>query len=533
MAIEEKEPSLVSRRTFLKKTAAMGLGAAAISTLSACGASQATQSSQVKNWDKTADVVIIGAGGTGLVAAINASRAGAGKSVIILEKAAATGGSTSLSGAVIQAGGTKYEAQFKNVTDDSPDKHYQFYMQAAEGYVNPDLVKLLTDNAPAAVDWMVEQGEAIVGTYPVSYIPTVDEKYRLPRIHIPGKPGDNSSGGTIGNGKSHTDLMLKIAQSLGVEILLQTPATALITEDAKGVVGVKAQSNGKDITIKANKGVIIATSSFDHNKDMALAYSEQMLWEQETGMVVSAPTNTGDGIRMAMAIGADITGMGGTIGVPAVTIGTDGLSEGAQAVPGIWVNLQGQRFVDEASHYAYLIHSVFNQQSHLAWAVWDDKGRQLGGKLMGGALTGAWSDDLKAEISKGMVKTGNTPEELATAMGVNPKVLPVTIQKWNEDAKAGTDTVFGKTVFLSALETAPFYAAQITSMNLGSCGGLKINTQCQVLDVNGNVIPHLYAGGMAAGGFIGPYYPGSGTAILATVALGRISGENAAKETAV
>lgn len=529
MTNQEKELSLVSRRTFLKKTAAMGLGAATLATLTGCAPSQAGQSSQVKSWDKTADIVILGGGGAGLAAAISASKAGAGKSVIVIEKSAAVGGSTSLSGGVIQAAGTKYEAEFKKVTDDTPEKHYQFYLQTAEGYVDNDLVKLLTDNGPAAIDWMVEQGLTYVNTYAVSPNPMVEEQYRLPRIHVPGGQGTTAKSGT---GAQHIAVLDKVCKDLGLEILLQTAATNLVLDDAGNVVGVKADAGGKTLMVKANKAVIIATSSFDHDEEMCKAFSLQQLWELQTGVCYTAPTNTGDGIKMGMAVGADLMGMGGTIGVEAVTMGADPLAEGVTAVPGIWVNVQGQRFVNEASHYAYSVRAVFNQQAHKAWAIFDDKVRAMGGAVLGG-IWGAWSDDLKDEISKGKVVSANTLEELAAAIGVNPSQLPVTVAQWNEQVTAGEDKLFGKKVGLQALETGPFYASPVTSVNLGSCGGLKINTKCQVIDVEGKVIPHLYAAGMAAGGFIGPYYPGSGTAVLATVVLGRISGENATKETAV
>jgi fumarate reductase flavoprotein subunit len=172
---------------------------------------------------------------------------------------------------------------------------------------------------------------------------------------------------------------------------------------------------------------------------------------------------------------------------------------------------------------------VFNQQGHIAWAVIDDKVRQMGGALVGG-LFGGWSDDLKAEVEKGLLKTSDTLEGLAKEIGVNPIHLAKTVATYNEDCKAGTDTLLGKKEGLQALETGPFFAQRVLSWNLGSCGGLKVNAQCQVLDTNGKVIPHLYAVGMAAGGFIGPYYPGSGTAVLTTVVTGRIAGETAAKQ---
>jgi urocanate reductase len=514
------ETKIVSRRTFLKKTAAIGVGTAAAAAMIAC---TPTQSSNVPKWDKEVDVVVIGGGGAGLTAAISASKAGAGSSVLILEKAAVVGGSTSLSGGVIQAAGTKFESELSQETGDTPDLHLQFYTEAADGIANPDLLKLITEKAPAAIDWMVEQGLTYVSTYAVSTNPLVEEKYRLKRIHVPGGGGTTAKAGT---GAVHVSVLYDVVKGLGLEVMLETPVTSLVYDETSGVTGVKANDGSKDIYIKAKKGVVIATSSFDHNKDMARAFSAQQLWELESSLCAAAPTNTGDGIKLGMAVGADLAGMGGTIGVPFTSLGTN-LTEGMTVVPGIWVNVNGERFVNEASHYAFAMRAVFNQQSHTAWAIFDDKVRQMGGALVGG-LFGGWSDDLKAEVESGLLKTADTLENLATQIGVNSGALVRTFAQYNEDAKAGVDSLLGKKEGLQVMETGPYFAQRVLSWNLGSCGGLKVNSSCQVIDVNGNVIPHLFAAGMAAGGFIGPYYPGSGTAVLITVVTGRIAGDNVA-----
>lgn len=523
--MSENATNEMSRRSFLKTVGVLGGVAATSGLLAGC----APQKAAGVKWDKTADVVILGAGGAGLAAAISASKAGAGKSVIVLEKGAAVGGSTSISGGVIQAAGTKFEAQFKNVSDDTPEKHYQFYMQTGEGYVNPELVKQLTDNAPGAIDWMVGLGLNYVNTYAVSPNPMVEEQYRLPRIHVPAGQGDTAKSGT---GAQHIAVLEKTRTELGIEVLLNTSAKNLVMDDAGNVVGVKAEADGKTLMVKANKGVIIATSGFDRDVEMCKAFSLQQLWELETGVCYTAPGDTGDGIKMGMAAGAALAGMGGTIGVESVAMGADPLAEGVTPVPGIWVNLHGQRFVNEATHYAYSIRAVFNQEAHKAWAIFDDKVRAMGGAVLG-SIWGPWTDDLADEISKGKVFKADTLEELAAAIGVNAAQLPLTVAQWNEQATAGEDKLFSKKVGLQAFETAPFYATPVTSVNLGTCGGLKINTKCQVLNVFEQPIPHLYAAGMAAGGFIGPYYPGSGTAVLATVVQGRVSGEEVIKETAL
>lgn len=499
----------ITRRHFVKGAVVAG-GAAASTVLGGCQPN-AGPANMPKKWNKEADVVIVGAGGTGLTAAVEAGEAGS--SVIVLEKAPIAGGTTSLSGAIIQAAGTTYQKE-AGVENDTPEAHYKYWMQAAEGIADPDLVKVLADNAPGNIEWMVAHGlkyVAVIGVDPIPYI--TEPGLMVPRIHVP------DGAGTIGSGGVHTRVLLDSAEKVGVEILYDTPASALIFDPEKGVVGVKAQSGGNDLFVKAKKGVVLATSSFDHNKEMARAFSPQQLWALETGSCLCAKTNTGDGIKMAMDVGADLTGMGGTIGYYGVIAGT------VDGVPGIWVNKYGQRFVNEAGHYAFKIRAVFDQVGHLAWAVFDENVKKLGGQALGGL-----SEDLSEEIAAGTIKTGATLKELAAALGANGEQLEATVALWNRDAAAGKDTLFGKEVGLKPIDQGPFYAIQVTEMNLGSCGGVKINTSAQVIDVFGRVIPRLYAGGMNAGGLIGPYYPGSGTAVATTVCFGRIAGKNAAAE---
>jgi fumarate reductase flavoprotein subunit len=457
-------------------------------------------------------VVIVGGGGAGIVAAIEAANGGA--SVLVLEKAEVVGGTTSLSGAIIQAAGTEAQKAW-GVLGDTPERHYEYWITASEGQADPALVKVLADNAPKNIEWLIEQGLEYHSLGGVAPIPYIDPSLMVDRIHTPGPAGAQAA---VGNGgPNHVQPLYKVAQGKGAKFLLETPATALVRHPEKGVVGVKAESDGKVIYVKANKAVILATSSFDHNEEMARAFSLQQLWAIQTGLVASAPTDTGDGIKMAMEIGADLAGMGGTIGYPMPAIGS--------AAAGIWVNSNGQRFVNESGHYAFRSRAVFNQVLHVAWAVFDDKARETSAAALG------WSADLKTEIASGAVKTGETLAKLAEVLGVNATQLEETVAKWNKDVAAGKDTLYANAV-LGAVSKGPYYAAKVFEWNLGSHGGVKVNTSTQVIDVDGEVIPRLYAGGMVAGGFVGPYYPGSGTAVAITVCSGRIAGQNAAKEKA-
>jgi len=510
----------VTRRDFLKAAVATGAVAATAGSLSGCQ-QQAAYSPLPGKWDKEADVVIVGAGGTGLAAAIEAMDAGA--KVILLDKAAKAGGTTSLSGGVIQASGTSFQ-KAAGVENDNPENHFKYWMQASEGIADPNLVKVMADNAQANIEWLVAHGVNYVSVYGVDPIPYItDPALMVARIHVPAGQGDTAKPGT---GAVHVAALLDVVQKKGAELLFETPAAALIRDPEKGVVGVRAQSGGKDLFVKARRAVILATGSFDHNKEMARAFSPQQLWALDTGVCLCAPESTGDGIKMGMEIGADLAGMGGTIGYIGTSVGV------SPDMPGIWVNKYGQRFCNEAGHYAFVMRAVFDQEEHIAWAIFDENVKKLGGKAIGG-LFGAMSDDLSKEIAEGKVKTGATIQELATALGVNGEMLEATVAMWNRDAGAGKDTLFNKKKeLLKPLAQGPFYGIRVTEANLGSIGGLKINAQAQVVDVFGQVIPRLYAGGMVAGGFIGPYYPGSGTAVNSTVCFGRIAGKNAASEKA-
>lgn len=513
----------LNRRTFLRGTLIAGAAAASTSLLGACTPAQADQ---VK-WDEETDIVVIGGGGAGLAAAVEAAETGQAK-VIVLEKGLAVGGSTSISGGVIQAAGTSYQKEYAQVDSDTPAKHAECWLKEGEGLNDADLTTLLASQAPEAIEWMKAHGVDYVSVYGVSRLPMVADDLNVARIHVPAGKGTKAQSGT---GTVHIAALNDSAVKAGVDIRLETPVTALVM-DGKTVAGVKAEIDGEEKYIRAKRGVVIATGGIDQNKEMARRFAPQQYWELETGACACAPTNTGDGLVLGMSVGADLTGLGGTIGVPAITMGAATLNQEVPEVPGIWVNKFGQRFVDEASHYAYAMRAVFNQDEHIAWAIFDESVRKLGGAVLGG-IWGPWSDDLSAELESGRVIVGETVEDLAGKIGVNGSQLAATLNKWNEDmANGGEDTIFGKSEGKVAMDTAPFYAVKVTSVNLGNVGGLRINSKAEVIDVFGNPIPHLYAGGMAAGGFIGPYYPGSGTAVLATVVFGRIAGASAAANTA-
>lgn len=508
---------MVTRRDFVKGAAAGVVGLATVGLLGGC--SQESSSKTIK-WDKETDVVIVGGGGAGLAAALQAVTDGA--KVIVLEKAGITGGTSTLSGGVMQAAGTDAQKSFSKYKEDTPEKHYQLWLKAGEGYVDEELVRDMAYSAPEHIKWLTETlGIKFTSVYGHSTIPYVDQSLFADRIHV------YEGGGGIGGGSVLTKALLKAATDKGAEVEINTEATKLITNDAGEVIGVTAKQKDAEINIKANKGVILAAASIDHNEEMAKRLSPQQYWDITVQKnVLVAATNTGDGLRMAMEIGADVGGFGGTIDFCGKT--GNGTTNQNPTFPMFFVNKAGRRFVDEETTYAYHYRAIFEQEKQL-----DGSTYMIFGKSSLSATGSPWTvESVAKDVADKIVITANTIEKLAELIGVNPANLADALASWNSDVKKNKDNQFGRVQGLAPIE-GPFYAYKNTAFNLGSLGGCRINVDTQVLRPNGDVLPRLYAAGLNAGGWIGPYYPGSGTAIMGCVHWGRKAGASAAKMASV
>ncbi|MPW27027.1 FAD-dependent oxidoreductase [Alkalibaculum sp. M08DMB] len=500
---------MISRRDFIKGSVAGAVGVAAMGVLGGC--SQSTSSNNV-SWDKEVDVLIVGGGGTGLAAALQAVSDGA--NVLVLEKAGIAGGTTSYSGGVMQAAATKYQKEYTNFKDDSPENHFQLWLKAGEGFVDEELVKDLAYGAPEHIEWLTDIGIKFTSVYGHTHIPYVDESLFADRIHV------YEGGGGEGGGTVLIMAMLNAAIEKGAQIEYETEVTKLVTNDDGEVVGVIAKQGESEIKVKANKGVILAASSIDQNVEMAKDLSPQHHWDLTSQICLAAASDTGDGIRMAMEIGAAVSGFGGTIDFCGKTgAATDNR---IPLFPSYIVNKKGNRFVCEDATYAYHYRAIFQQEKQLDGPTYMIFGES---SLAGGA---PWTEESVAkDVAEGVVFKANTIEELAKLISVDSDNLVSTMEKWNKDMQNEKDTQFDRKTGLSPI-SGPFYAYKNVSFNLGSIGGVKINVDAQALKPNGDPIPGLYAGGMNAGGWIGPYYPGSGTAIIGLIHWGRKAGAHAA-----
>lgn len=503
----------VSRRDFLKGAAVSALGMAALGALPMNAAAE-------ENWDIETEVLVVGAGGTGVCAAAEAVNAGA--KVLILEKAGIAGGTTNFSGGVMQAAGTRFQKELTPYQDDTPDKHAALWIKAGEGLVDEELVTDLANGAPEHIHWLADEcGLKWTSLYGHCHIPYVDESLYADRIHV------YEGGGAAGSGGIFVQAVLKYATDKGAQITYNAEVTKLVTEGRK-VIGAEATIDGKAVRVKATKGVILCTASIDQNKEMAKQLSPQQYADLNTGVCMSAVTDTGDGIRMGMEIGADVMGFGGCIDFCGRTgAGTDNR---VPYMAAFIVNQKGFRFVCEDATYAYHYRAIYQQTQQLEGPTYMVFGTSsIANPSVVESGYASWNEEsAKADVESGALYYGETIEELAAAIGVPAANLKAQLELWNGYAAAGEDTQFGRKTGLMEI-TGPFYAYKNVAYNLGALGGLKINKETEVIDVNGEVIEHLYAAGLNAGGWIGPYYPGSGTAIIGTVHWGRKAGANAAK----
>ena len=221
--------SALSRRTFLRNSAgAAGLAAAAAATTTGLGSGCDTVDD---GWDDAADVVVMGAGGAGLVAAITAAEAGG--EVLVIEKADIIGGTTALSGGQVQASGTPL--QLAHVDDDTAARHAAWWLAASEGIADPEILALLADEAPYAVAFMENLGMTYSGLYGVGPMPPVSPDLYRDRIHIP----DTGGSDVLAGGAHHVALLRARAEALGVRFQLEASVDGLYRHHHDEVVGVR------------------------------------------------------------------------------------------------------------------------------------------------------------------------------------------------------------------------------------------------------------------------------------------------------
>ena len=520
--------------TAIKEAAAAALTAAGLNPDDYKTAVEKTGSAEDSTVE--ADVVVVGAGGAGMTAAITA--AAEGKSVVILESQSMVGGNSVRATGGMNAGKTVYQdenefgesagvektlktaaekyadnetitALAKTVSEqwaayqanptgyfDSVELMELDTMIGGKGINDPELVETLCANSADAIDWLDEHG---ITLHNVSSFGGASVK----RIHRP----VNAEGKTVSVGSYMIPLLQENCEKAGVKMMLDTTATEILTDANGAAVGVKATgASGETVTVNA-KAVVLASGGFGANLDMVVKYKPEL----KGFMTTNAPGIQGQGIEMAQAIGAATVDMDQIQIHPTVEANTAALiTEGLRGDGAILINEEGQRFIDEVGTRDVVSAAEIAQTGSYSWLVVDQ------------AMVDA-SSVIQGYIKKGYTVTGETYEELGKAMGVDAAAFAETMEKWNGYVEAKNDPDFGRTSFANPLNTAPYYAVKVTAGVHHTMGGLKINANTEVLNEKGEVIPGLFAAGEVTGGVHGANRLG-GNAVADFTVFGRIAG---------
>lgn len=462
----------------------------------------------------TGDVAIIGGGGTGLAAAVSALENGAGK-VVIIEKLGYLGGSTNVSGGALNAVDDK--RQKAQGIKDSVETFYNSTMKGGHNVGTPELVRYLTENAYPTVEWMEKQGVV----------------FRDRIGAATGSLGQRSHYGVKPAGYAYTSVfenVLKTKYKDRVEFLMECPAEAILTDKNGKVTGVKAARHGQPITVKADS-VVIATGGFGANvkfrQEVNTGVWKEVVLDNSIGTTNINKAAQGDGLKMAKAVGAELIGLSDIQLHPNGTPGTGLMQDIATSGRNrLFVNLNGDRFVNEGAARDTLCKAIFKQPKGTYWLVMNklrypdlDKPDRMGVTM-------------KDMLALGRVKTAATLDELAKIINVPADNLKAAVAEYN---KAASHQVEKDKFGFAATNTddapmteGPWYACLKVPTVHHTMGGVKINTKAEVIGTNGKPIAGLFAAGEVTGGIHGANRLG-GNAIADVFTFGRLAGASAAK----
>lgn len=478
--------------------------APAVAAVGILGSTVATTAEAAIKWDETYNVVVIGAGGAGLTAAVSAKEAGA-KKVVVLEKMMFAGGNT------IRAGGgfnAAIKADYEKAgIKDSPKLHAEQTLAAGDGRGDPVLVNQLTEKAPESVQWLKDHG-----------VKFQDHIYQIygglyKRARNPLGP----------RGGAYIKALLEVCKKEDIPIMFNTRVVEIIREGnlSGRVLGVKVEQKGKTMYIRATNAVVAAAGGFAAS-DRLTGISDPRMEKLGT---TNHPGATGDVLTDLIDIGAGTRGLDYIQCIP-------GGVPGEKYPPNLFthvdrflfINLNGQRFIKEDARRDVLRDAMLDQPKAIAWTIVDADGFELQKNSKG--------PENEAALKAGTLYHADTIEDLAKKTGLPAKELKETIDTYNKAVDTKKDPLGrAETVLVNKIIKAPFYAGRVTMKRHHTMGGVIINKDAQVIDRHGNVIPGLYAAGEVTGGIHGTNRVG-GNAMADIFTYGRIAGVNAAKNPA-
>lgn len=478
----EQAAAGLTRRNFLAGAAAIG----ALSALGGIGLTSCSPSGGKAGSAESYDIVVVGAGGAGMSAAIAAFDKGV-KNIVILEKQPNVGGNTNFSSSGMNASETKFQKE--QGIEDSNDLFAEETLDGGHDTGNPELVHFMCDNSAGAIDWLDGLGVTLDNI-------TLTGGMSIKRCH---RPTDGSAvGATLVPG------LQAAVDERGIAIKKSAQVSELLTDDSGAVVGVKT---AKGDTFNA-KAVILASGGLGSNPDLITKYRPDL----EGYVSTNQPGATGDGYVMAEAVGAELIQMDQIQIHPTVEQNTSTLiAEGVRGGGAILVNSEGNRFFDEMSTRDKVSAAELAQPGGFAWVVFDQ----------------TVYDNNKAVArydNDGLVKKGASVAELAEAIEVPADALQASIDAYNAITTEGATDEFGRTQGCIAFVEGNMYAIQVAPGIHHEMGGVKINVKNEALNASDEPIAGLYAAGEVTGGIHGNNRIG-GNAVCDIVVYGKNVGE--------
>ena len=526
------EKKSLSRREFLKGSAAAGAFAAAAMLLGGGVEALAADEVSAVQWDDEADVVIAGSGG-GLLAACDAADAGC--EVLLIEKAGFLGGECIMNEGWINGAGSKVQEQ-EGVADNAETFAFDWSINhsGSLAFENPEIVRVYHENSGAAVDRLVELGCEYKLAQDVQFFGSA------PRAHI-----------LQPNAGSWARVLKEAAESRGVRIMTNTPMTALIVNEDGEVIGLRSN----DLRIKARRGVILATGDASANRRMKAKYQPQY-----ADIPPSAACNTGDGLFAAMKLGADSSFTQNLAVGPCQGFYPTGSALNSYALGKgiIIVNAEGKRYANEFD-YSAVACAQADQPDKKAFAVFDSRvaaichrpdcsvaeilPRFFAGECSAiGLISGVGPAYLEEYLESGTIVEAATLAELAEKLGVSADGLQQQVEEWNASVAAGADEAFGRPIMddfqfgpMVGIEEGPFYGLFFRDPTWFCMDGpnLLVDTAMHILDTEGNPIPRLYGAGAGLCGGTGTLYTNScGDHMGFTAVSARIAAASVAQQEA-
>ena len=441
---------------------------------------------------KNYDVVVVGSGGAGLAAAIQAHDEGA--SVLIVEKMPTIGGNTIKASAGMNAAETRFQ-RVKGIQD-SKELFYAETLKGGGNKNNPELLKCFVENAPEAIEWLARRGIMLNDI-------TTTGGMSIDRTH---RPRDGSAvGGYLISG------LVRNVNKRGIDVMLDTEVEEILFDGGE-VSGVRLLNDEKEAILVRTKSIVVATGGFSANSAMVVKYRPDL----EGFVTTNHKGATGGGIALLERIGAATVDMGEIQIHPTVEQNTSYLiSESIRGGGAVLVNQRGERFYNEMSTRDKVSAAIIALPEHYAYIVFDEHVR-------------AKNKAADEYIAKGLVTSASSPRELAAALGLDEHAFLATLERYNGFVEKQHDDDFGRTTALRApINEGPFHAIRIAPGVHHTMGGVTINTRTEVLDAQKQVIPGAYAAGEVVGGIHGGNRIG-GNAVADIIIFGTLAGHQAA-----